>query len=132
MTTPSQPKPAKRPPNKLQQLSASLGSGIRVLPGMRVGGVVSEVTPAYCRVTGLSQFLKLGETVVLGEGKHQQVGEVVRIDEQGATIKPFEFSINAGLGTAAWRQGAVTISPHPSWKGRILNARGDPIDGAGR
>ncbi len=131
MTTPTQPKPTTRPPNKLQQLSASLGSGMRALPSMRVGGVVSEVTPAYCRVTGLSHFLKLGETVVLGEGKRQQIGEVVRIDEQGATIKPFEFSVNAGLGTAAWRQGAVTISPHPSWKGRILNARGDPIDGAG-
>ena len=129
-TTPNPP-PPKRPRNRLEQLSQSLGSGVHTLPSMRVGGVVTEVTPAYCRVSGLSQFLKLGETVILGEGDLEQIGEVVRIDEHGATIKQFDFGIAAGLGTAAWRQGPVTVSPHPSWKGRILDARGNPIDGEG-
>ena len=57
-----------------------------------------------------------------------QLGEVVRIDESGVTVKPFETTMKAGLGTTARRRGFVTISPHPSWKGRIVNALGAPID----
>jgi flagellum-specific ATP synthase len=100
-------------------------------PGIRIGGSVTAVMPGYCRVSGLSQFVKLGECVRLTSGLQVQLGEVVRIDEQGATIKTFEPSLDAGLGTAAWRQGPVTIHPDPSWKGRIVNALGKPIDGAG-
>jgi flagellum-specific ATP synthase len=131
MATPDPGEAAKRGPNKLERLSLALGSGGQGLPSIRVGGVVTEVAPAYCRVSGLSHFLKLGETVSLTDGRRSQIGEVVRIDEHGATIKPFDANLNAGLGTHAWRQGLVTISPHPSWKGRIVDALGNPIDGAG-
>jgi flagellum-specific ATP synthase len=82
-------------------------------------------------VSGLSHFLKLGETVTLDDGGNAQLGEVVRIEENGATIKPFAIGINAGLGTPAWRQGMVSIFPCPAWKGRIIDALGNPIDGAG-
>jgi flagellum-specific ATP synthase len=111
----------------LERLIASAGPG---LPTVRVGGIVTEVTPAYCRVSGLSQFLKLGECVDLATGDRPQLGEVVRIDAQGATVKLFEVTTNAGLATTAWRRGMLSLSPHPSWKGRILNALGAPIDGA--
>jgi flagellum-specific ATP synthase len=131
MTTSESSRSDARPSNKLERLSQVLGSGTQVSPSIRVGGVVTEVTPAYCRVSGLSQFLKLGETVSFANGETGGIGEVVRIDEHGATIKPFNTGIAAGLGTAAWRQGLVTIAPHPSWKGRILDALGEPIDGAG-
>jgi flagellum-specific ATP synthase len=131
MATPDPGETARRAPNKLERLSQALGSAGHGLPGIRVGGVVTEVTPAYCRVSGLSHFLKLGETVTLTDGRSSQIGEVVRIDEHGATVKPFDAVINTGLGTHAWRQGLVTISPHPSWKGRIVNALGNPIDDAG-
>jgi flagellum-specific ATP synthase len=123
--------PAPKQQRKLQRLSQALGSANVVLPTMRVGGFVTEVTPAFCRVSGLSQFLKLGETVNLTNGGREQLGEVVRIDEHGATIKPFDVALNAGLGAPAWRHGLVGITPHPSWKGRIINALGIPIDGAG-
>lgn len=124
-------KSATKPVSKLERLSQALNSAAAALPSIRVGGLVTEVTPAYCRVSGLSHFLKLGETVNLTDGQRSQLGEVVRIDEHGATIKPFDVGINAGLGTAAWRQGVITIYPHPSWKGRTLDALGNPIDGAG-
>jgi flagellum-specific ATP synthase len=100
-------------------------------PNLRVGGRVTAVMPGYCRVSGLSQFVKLGECVRLATGSHSQLGEVVRIDEQGATIKSFEPATDAGLGTIAWREGPVTVSPDISWKGRIVNALGHPIDDAG-
>jgi flagellum-specific ATP synthase len=137
-TNPREPSPpappAARPPaqqSKLQRLRQELVSASVVLPSIRVGGFVTEVTPAFCRVSGLSNFLKLGETVNLSNGRRSQIGEVVRIDEHGATIKPFDAVLNAGLGAPAWRHGLVTITPHTSWKGRILDALGKPIDGAG-
>jgi flagellum-specific ATP synthase len=37
--------------------------------------------------------------------------------------------MRAGLGTPASRRGFLSISPDPSWKGRIINALGAPIDG---
>ena len=98
------------------------------LPKVRVNGIVTEVAPAFCRVSGLSPFVKLGECIELDTGGKPQLGEVVRIDESGVTVKPFDTSMKAGLGTAASRRGFVTISPHPSWKGRIINALGAPID----
>jgi flagellum-specific ATP synthase len=101
------------------------------LPKVRVSGTVSEVTTAYCRVSGLSPFVKLGECIELDTGTPPQLGEVVRIDETGVTVKPFDTGMRAGLGTRARRRGFVTISPHVSWKSRIVNALGIPIDDAG-
>lgn len=98
------------------------------LPKVRVSGVVTAVAPAFCRVSGLSPFVKLGECIELDTGGRPQLGEVVRIDEGGVTVKPFETSMKAGLGTAARRRGFATLSPHPSWKGRIINALGAAID----
>src|SRR5688572_7586230 len=127
MTMDRSPQSTTKTVNKLERLSQALSLAAAVLPSIRVGGLVTEVTPAYCRVSGLSHFLKLGETVDLSDGQRSQLGEVVRIDEHGATIKPFDAGINAGLGMAAWRHGIVAIYPHPSWKGRTLNALGNPI-----
>jgi flagellum-specific ATP synthase len=114
----------------LEALDWSLTSA-SATPKIKVGGIVTAVTPGYCRVSGLSQFVKLGECVRLVSSDSSQLGEVVRIDEAGATIKTFDPVIDAGLGTKAWRQGPVMIHPDRSWKGRIINALGHPIDDAG-
>jgi flagellum-specific ATP synthase len=113
--------------DSLEQIVAAMEN----TPSLRIGGRVTAVMPGYCRVSGLSQFVKLGECVRLTAGKQTQLGEVVRIDESGATIKSFEPTVESGLGALAWREGPVTVSPDPSWKGRIINALGQPMDGAG-
>ena len=115
------------PRNRLVALERAASSALFATPTVRVGGVVTEVTPAYCRVSGLSQFVRLRECVYL-DGDRPQLGEVVRIDENGATVKAFDPVFDVGLGTPAWKHGFVTIRPHSSWKGRILNALGTPID----
>lgn len=131
MARPFVPKPIHASPDRLERLRQSVGSSAHMATAIRVGGVVTEVTTAYCRVAGLSRFVKLGETICFGAEGDLHMGEVVRIDGHGVTIKPFETGIVAGLGMPAWRHGLVTIAPHPSWKGRILDALGHPIDGAG-
>jgi flagellum-specific ATP synthase len=98
---------------------------------LRVGGTVAEVTPSHYRVSGLSHFVKLGEWVSLHHGQHSQLGEVVRIDADGATVKSFEPKASAGLGDPVYRIGPFHLAPDPSWKGRVIDALGRPVDDAG-
>lgn len=98
---------------------------------VRVGGTVTQVTPAFCCVSGLSPFVKLGDRVSLSTGGRPQFGEVIRLDETRVTIKTFDEPIAAGLGARAWRTGPAALNPDPSWKGHIFNALGVPLsDGA--
>ena len=114
--------------SRLERVGDALAAGETLIAA---AGSVVEVAPAYCRVAGLSHLVRLGECVELADGKRTQLGEVVRIDATGVTVKPFDAIMQAGLGMAAWRRGFVTISPHASWKGRSVNALGRPIDGSG-
>jgi flagellum-specific ATP synthase len=121
-----------RPPaHRLDALEAALSSAGSDRAEVAIAGSVTEVTPAYCRVGGLSPFVKLGECVgariewalAAVRGRSHRRG--------GVTVKPFEATLRAGLGTIAWRRGFVTIDPHISWKGRTVNALGAAVDGGG-
>jgi flagellum-specific ATP synthase len=100
-------------------------------PLVRVSGAITEVSPSHARVAGLSAFLKLGECVSFGADGSTHRAEVVRIDAQGASIKAFELNTLTSLGARVTREGPLRLAPHPSWKGRVINALGVPIDGAG-
>jgi flagellum-specific ATP synthase len=98
---------------------------------VRISGVIREVTPSYYRVVGLSQFVKLGDRVGFSAQGKTEIGEVVRIDDGGVTVKPFNGRIEAGLGTPAFLAGDIGLSPDHSWRGRVINALGEPLDGMG-
>jgi flagellum-specific ATP synthase len=116
-------------PNALDHLERALSAASATLPKIKAGGLVSEVTQSYCRVSGISQLVKLGECISLVNGTRSQLGEVIRIDESGVTVKPFDVINRVGLGATAWRHGFIALNPHDSWRGRIINALGVPIDG---
>lgn len=103
----------------------------RAFQKLRMGGHIKEVTPAHYRICGLAGHLMLGEQVCLEREGGALVGEVVRLDETGATVKSYDKITDAGLGEVAWRLSRLTISPGPAWKGRIINALGQPVDGRG-
>ncbi|HET6378324.1 MAG TPA: flagellar protein export ATPase FliI [Methylocella sp.] len=117
--------------NALDRLEACVLQAQAELAYARVSGTVSEVTPAFVRVLGLSRFVRLGDCVSFFPGGLSQLGEVVRLDEQGAIVKTFDTGVRVSLGDRAYRAGPLSISPHPGWKGRVINALGAPIDGAG-
>lgn len=117
--------------NALERLGSTLALLRNDVPMVRVGGVVSEVTATHYRVSGLSRFVKLGELVGLEIENRMQLGEVVRIDSNGVTAKPFDSRVAAGLGLVAYRMPPLALSPHASWKSRVVNALGEPLDGAG-
>lgn len=115
----------------LAALRAMVESGLEEIPPVRVGGTVREVAPTHFRVNGLSGFVKLGERVGFEADGRARIGEVIRLDHTGVVVKPFDERANVGVGAVAYRIGALTLSPDPGWKGRVVNALGQPLDGAG-
>src|SRR3712207_9580697 len=76
-------------------------------------------------------FRSLGDRVGFAAQGRTEIGEVVRIDGGGVTVKPFNGRIEAGLGMPAFLVGDVRLSPDHSWRGRVINALGEPLDGLG-
>jgi len=117
--------------NALDRLDSRLTWGAKALPRTRVGGVVTEIAMSHYRVAGLSRFLRLGECVSVDVGDRVQLGEVVRIEDAAVTLKPFDSRCDAAIGARAYRADALSLAPHPEWKGRVIDALGRSIDGAG-
>ena len=113
----------------LDRLERRAAWGLHNLPLTRVSGVVVEVSMSHYRVAGLSRFLKLGECVAIDVGDRVQTGEVVRIEDGAATLKPFDARCDAVIGARAFRTDSLSLSPDPSWKGRAIDALGRPVDG---
>ena len=116
----------------LERLERRVAWGLRNLQAARVSGVVIEVSMSHYRVAGLSRFLKLGECVSVDVGDRVQIGEVVRIDDASATLKPFDARCDAAIGARAYRTDNLSLSPDTSWKGRVIDALGRPLDGSWR
>src|SRR5271165_5645643 len=115
----------------LERLERRVAWGLRNLQGAKVSGVVTEVSMAHYRVAGLSRFLRLGGCVSVDVGDHVQIGEVVKIDDVSATLKPFDARCDAAIGARAYRTENLSLSPNSTWKGRVIDALGRPLDGAG-
>lgn len=117
--------------DRLGRLASAVETALHEIPFVEVSGVVREVTPTYYRVRGLSALVKLGDRVSLSREAHNAIGEVVRVDETAATVKPFDGRFPVGIGASARLIGPMRLTPSPSWKGRVINALGDPLDGLG-
>lgn len=65
------------------------------------------------------------------DGDNEAEGEVVRLQPDRATIKPYGPIEFTRLGDRAWLSGQIEVRPAMSWKGRTVNALAQPIDGAG-
>lgn len=115
----------------LEQLQREVLEADLRLDPVRVGGMVTEVGPSAYRVAGLSRYLKLGDVVALNGEERPSLGEVVKIDVAGITVKSFDARVETGVGKLAFRARPLRLKPHRSWKGRVINALGAPVDGLG-
>ena len=116
-------------PTALDRLERGLTAAAKTMTLTAVSGVVTEIAMSHYRVAGLSRFLRLGECVRVDVGDRSQLGEVVRIDDATVTLKPFDARCDAAIGARAYRAEAFR-SPPAWWKGRAIDALGQPIDGA--
>ena len=104
-------------PNALLRLERALARGLREQPFARVSGVVTEIATSHYRVAGLSRFVRLGECVKVDTGDREQIGEVVRIEDSGITLKPFDARCDAAIGARAYRAESLSLCPHDSVEG---------------
>ncbi len=117
--------------DRLAALAARAGA-----PGalLDIAGAVTAVAPTSYRVRGLSPFSQLGDCVSLRDGPHGERvrhGEIVHVDAESVTVKPYATTGDVALGDRATWTERVSLAPAPSWKGRIINALGAPVDGGG-
>jgi len=116
--------------NALDRVAAMLGRRDDP-PLIRIGGSVREIGAGHCRIRIAVPLLRLGDRMRIEAAGREIDGEVVRIDEDGVILKPFEGRIEAGLGAPAYRVPTSGARPCEAWKDRVVNALGTPIDGKG-
>ncbi|AAN33337.1 MULTISPECIES: flagellar protein export ATPase FliI [Brucella] len=97
-----------------------------------IGGTVSDVSRSSIAVRGLSRDARLGDTVAIraGEGA-PSLAEIIRVADLQVLVKPFDDRIMPSLGAAVFEEGPLRIRPAPEWRGRVINALGNAIDGKG-
>jgi flagellum-specific ATP synthase len=96
--------------------------------GVRIGGLVTDVLSSHLQVAGLAPFVSLGDCVRIEDGARAFIAQVIRIDGDSVSVKPFESHTGVGAGAAVYRLGPFEISPDPSWKGRVIDALATPLD----
>ena len=116
----------------LARLAGAVAAAQAEMPFVHVGGHISEVAPGHYRIRGISAVAKLGDRVRLDDGTRSTICEVVRVGEADAIVKPFVTHFPVGTGMVARLIGTMHLHPAPHWKGRVVNALGEPIDDRGR
>ncbi|MCL6229444.1 FliI/YscN family ATPase [Bartonella bilalgolemii] len=95
------------------------------------GGVISDVARGTLVARGLSQSVLLGDTVCIECDTQLLRGEIIRVNEESALIKPYDETVVPILSASVFPKGPLFVAPDRSWCGRIVNAFGEAIDGKG-
>lgn len=112
----------------LERLSTLLGAQHARISLTRVGGRAIQVSPSHILVAGIERRVQLGSTVEIDTGGGYAIGEVIGVQARSVTIKLFSNSQRLGLGDRVWIRPDISIRPTASWRGRVVNALGEPID----
>jgi len=117
----------------LSLLSDAIGNEISHLPDHTVYGRVKGVLGLMVEVEGVEGTLSIGDHCRLVSRNGETVlCETVGFKNGHAMMLPFGTLDGIGLGCRA--EISVTspvIYPDQSWKGRVINAFGEPVDGKG-
>jgi flagellum-specific ATP synthase len=122
---------AHAPENALERLARihSAYGDPRTL--LRFGGRIEEVSPTHFKVRGMSGAARLGDVVEHRSAHGGWSGEIVRIGRSDLLIAPFERDPDAGIGDRVFIASACGRTPHASWRGRVVDALGRPVDEGG-
>ncbi len=116
----------------LQELADLVSEGPDTVSTPRISGTVTELAADSCLVSGLSKFAQIDDIVEFDTPEKALLGQIVRIGKNDVTVKPLTSLQHVRIGTHVSYRGPLSLRPHLSWKGRVLNAFGHPVDGRGR
>ena len=98
---------------------------------LQITGTIVEVTESRFAVIGLSRFVRLHDCVYIAGRHGWHRAEVAAIDDRMAFVIPYDKQLDAGVGSPVRVGGPLTLAPHASWTGRVINAFGEALDDAG-
>jgi flagellum-specific ATP synthase len=96
---------------------------------VRASGKVCELHPGHVLATGLSRLAHLGDQVIISGPECSYNGEILKIEPDKVTIKPYDEKAVLRLGCEVRFDVERTIAPDKSWCGRVLDAFTTPLDG---
>jgi flagellum-specific ATP synthase len=93
-------------------------------------GRVKRVSGQGIEIEGLSNYAKAGEFVeILAQQGPAILTQVIAVNESSIFVKSSGSQSAIAIGDKATPIGPLAVFPDSSWKGRMLNAVGQPIDG---
>lgn len=95
-------------------------------------GTVLSVKQNTLIVDGISRWSNLGDLLRVGSGSGREwYAQVIAANPDTVIAKPMSTTIRVKVGDQVELHGPVRLHPSAGWKGRILDAFGNPLDGKG-
>lgn len=92
-------------------------------------GRVLAVSQGTLSVSGLDRRAGLGDQVLVRGARARAGGEIVALGAGTAAVLPEGGTEGLAIGDEVELRGAASVAPDDSWIGRIIDSRGQPLDG---
>lgn len=106
---------------------------INRLADFRVQGTVTSVKGLLIECNGIAQIVSVGSKCkIIARNGRQIAAEVVGVKEKTSSLMVFSDLEGIGAGCPVFVEtNEPVVFPDIAWKGRVINAFGEPIDGKG-
>lgn len=106
---------------------------IERLPDIRYFGRIKSVKGLLAECSGLQKVVSVGSRCkIIARNNKEIIAEVVGFREDVVLLMPFSDLEGVGVGCKVWlTDEASVVYPCDAWRGRVINAMGEPIDGKG-
>ena len=113
--------------------AASIQHEIDHLSDYKMYGQVMNIVGLLIHVGGVTGSLSVGDHCIIhARGGRKVICEVVGFAEGNALVMPFSAVDGIGMGARVEVSNAEpVIYPSDEWRGRVVNAFGEPVDGNG-
>ncbi len=108
-------------------------SKLHQVASFEIHGFVTKVQGIMLEASGINHGASVGTRCkILLKNRSEVLGEVVGLNEKSALLMPFANVDGIGIGCkVVIDKDQNSIYPSELWKGRIINALGEPIDDKG-
>lgn len=120
----------KRASDSLRRLGDAVGE-VRTGPYVRRIGRVVDVAISSVGVAGLEHSVTIGSHVEVETASGSHLGEVIGVGAARCTVRLYDSSAECGLNARVACREKLVIHPAVTWKGRVIDSLGRPIDGLG-
>jgi flagellum-specific ATP synthase len=99
----------------------------------KIFGRISSVKGLLAECSGLGKVVSVGSRCkIITRNEKAILAEIVGFRDNAVLLMPFGELEGVGMGCEVWLvDDESVIYPSESWKGRVINAMGEPIDGKG-